>query len=313
MKGARILFCLLVVCSCKSKEAGTPVVEAPAKIEGAAGPAAEAGESKPASGAVGAGGEAPVDGPSAKTKLADPKATSVPRDEVVSDKAQPTGESAVDQAEQPGAEDKSIAAPDSTASSAPKAPQEGKRKGRWDDYKLDVFDEYKLPIRPVSRFDGVSVDALRDWTEVPLEDDYMGLRQYRDAWDAALDTPGVPSAGSLAFEMIAAGEWEAFTRTYATPQWEYMELMSCSGYKWVAAAAEEYPVRIKAQYESAYDRFGEFSSTVKREDRLYGIWRLSKWHFEYITRDGGKQKGCFLFMLADARWTVVDLECKWPL
>ena len=52
---------------------------------------------------------------------------------------------------------------------------------------------------------------------------------------------------------------------------------------------------------------------MKREDRLYGIWRLSKWHFEYITRDGGKQKGCFLFMLADARWTVVDLECKWPL
>ena len=183
-------------------------------------------------------------------------------------------------------------------------------------YALDIATFVGPPVPPIGLEEDLSGADLVDWKELSVVRKETGgaPRQYANAMEAALDTDSLNNSGSLLFELVATGDFDTANRKYILGEFTYMEFLEQKGINDSAGYLEKLKARLQRQYGEVGGAYGSFIRPLRRTDRFegmmgQGIVRASRWYFEYEDNTGAIKQGCYLFILVENTWRLLDMTC----
>jgi hypothetical protein len=187
---------------------------------------------------------------------------------------------------------------------------------RYKEYtRLDAPDQGP-PSPPVGQHESVKPGELGgEWTPVEVAVDRGGNPTgFTTQEEAALMPETLNNRGLTAFEVILSTEWTTFERKFVPERLAFLDFLQANG----VAEPLGYHTRLledmRADFDAAQARYGEFVRPLKRQDRIGGVTRdgmarLSRWSFEYKDKGGETRQDCILFLLVNANWTILDIGC----
>jgi len=172
------------------------------------------------------------------------------------------------------------------------------------------------PSPPIGEDESVSANELMEWTEVPFGEDRAGKppKRFSTALEAALDVEALTNRGRLLFELLAQGDLDSVRGKFVISEFEYMQFLEQKGYVETSGKLELLKKWLDRQFEAQRHDYGKFAGPVKRTDRFDGMMeggmvRMSRWQFEYTDKQGTRKQGCYLFLLSENSWRIMDLTC----
>jgi len=172
------------------------------------------------------------------------------------------------------------------------------------------------PSPPVGSWETKAAADLLEWTEVPLHDKFEqeGPGRFKTYMDAATDPAAVSHAGQVIFELARSNELEPI-QARAAQELEYTDLLRLMGKTSTLGAYAEFRERIAGQVAALGPDYGEFVDVRARKDRILGMLfetemaRLARWTFEYKDKAGATRTACYLFLLVNFNWLLLDMDC----
>ena len=170
------------------------------------------------------------------------------------------------------------------------------------------------PAPPVVKEEGIVAGDLMEWKTVTHVRPADAEGKYRTPLDAALDPDKVNNRGNMLFIMVRDADMEPLERKFLPPTADMSEFLRYLGNIYTQDMVAAHAQRVRDQTTKLGPQYGEYLGPVARKDRIVGQYRLSKWEFEYLDRGGSRREGCYLLMLADMTWRILDMECnEWYL
>ncbi|MBM4355120.1 MAG: hypothetical protein FJ109_15270 [Deltaproteobacteria bacterium] len=173
------------------------------------------------------------------------------------------------------------------------------------------------PTPPVGSWEKSAAADLLEWTDVPLHDksEEEGPTRFKTFMDAATDVAAVSHTGQVIFELARSNELEPILARTAQ-ELEYTDLLRMRGSTDTMGAWAALRERISGQVAAAGPDYGEFVDARGRKDRVLGMLsetdmaRVARWTFEYTNKGGETRTGCYLFLLANYNWMLLDMDCQ---
>ena len=167
------------------------------------------------------------------------------------------------------------------------------------------------PRPPVHIADPLAAKDFLEWRDVlTYAPEGKGLAFVPTALDAALDINSVNNRGMLLMEFAQAGDFEMILRKYMPPEYEYMGFLATLGQDYTEGALDKLKAHFEKQLHEMTPEFGRYVEPMPtRRDRIIGQYRLTQWSFRYQTPSGEDKVGCFLMVLMENAWRMLDMEC----
>jgi hypothetical protein len=164
------------------------------------------------------------------------------------------------------------------------------------------------PSPPILKAENLTAEQLQQWTSVPISETHE-TQKFKTALDAALDTASANNEGRLIFELVAQGDLALALKQPLPPTVEYIEYLQLLGREEATQGPGELEAKLREQIQKYAGIFGSDLEPAGRKDRMVGEFRLSRWSFTYKDKQGNAASGCFLFILLENAWRLLDMEC----
>jgi len=165
------------------------------------------------------------------------------------------------------------------------------------------------PSPPVVKQEGFQAGELMEWKKVEHVRPSDASGQFPTPLDAALDPDKENNRGAMLYALVRDADMETLERKYLPPAADLSEFLRYVGNTYTQDLVAGHASKISEQVLKLGPQYGEMLGATSRLDRIYGQYRLSKWTFEYLDKGGSKKEGCYLFILADMTWKILDMEC----
>jgi hypothetical protein len=166
------------------------------------------------------------------------------------------------------------------------------------------------PLPPVNNRESVVPADLLEWKQVPHQRNGTEERQFPSPLDAALDPDKVKNRASMLFDLTRDANLATIDKKYFPTVADYTEFLRYLGYTYTVDEMARLTQHVHDQVARLSLEYGEFVQPLEREDKLFGQYRLARYTFEYKDKAGVKQEGCYLMMLSEMTWRILDMECK---